>query len=90
MSDDRQIKDKQSNDVMNDLLWQFNDQPNTAVIADRNIFYSGEWIAYFGGYALYWVCLRRSSATRVSTVLYLSPPITMLWAWAMFNEPLSW
>jgi len=44
----------------------------------------------FGGYGLYWLCLRRSSATRVATVLYLSPPLTMLWAWAMFDEPLSW
>lgn len=43
-----------------------------------------------GGYGLYWICLRRSSSTRVTTVLYLSPPITMLWAWAMFDEPLSW
>jgi len=39
---------------------------------------------------LYWACLRRSSATRVASVLYLSPPITLLWAWAMFDEPLSW
>jgi drug/metabolite transporter (DMT)-like permease len=44
----------------------------------------------FGGYGLYWICLRRSSATRVTTILYLSPPVTMIWAWAMFNEPLSW
>ncbi|MBF7143613.1 MULTISPECIES: DMT family transporter [Pseudomonas] len=44
----------------------------------------------FGGYGLYWVCLRRGSATRVSSVLYLSPPITLIWAWAMFGEPLSW
>lgn len=44
----------------------------------------------FGGYGLYWICLRRSSATRVATLLYLSPPITLLWAWAMFGEPLSW
>lgn len=44
----------------------------------------------FGGYGLYWICLRRSSATRVTTVLYLSPPVTMIWAWVMFNEPLSW
>ncbi|SES36103.1 EamA domain-containing membrane protein RarD [Vreelandella subterranea] len=42
------------------------------------------------GYGLYWICLRRSSATRVASVLYLSPPITFLWAWAMFGEPLSW
>jgi drug/metabolite transporter (DMT)-like permease len=47
-------------------------------------------LSTLGGYGLYWVCLRRTSATRVASVLYLSPPITMLWAWAMFNEPLSW
>lgn len=47
-------------------------------------------LSTIGGYGLYWLCLRRASATRVASVLYLSPPITMLWAWAMFNEPLSW
>jgi drug/metabolite transporter (DMT)-like permease len=47
-------------------------------------------LSTLGGYGLYWVCLRRTSATRVASVLYLSPPITMLWAWAMFDEPLSW
>lgn len=43
-----------------------------------------------GGYGLYWICLRRATATRVASVLYLSPPVTMVWAWAMFGEPLSW
>lgn len=47
-------------------------------------------LSTFGGYGLYWICLRRSSATRVASVLYLSPPITLLWAWMMFGEPLSW
>jgi drug/metabolite transporter (DMT)-like permease len=47
-------------------------------------------LSTLGGYGLYWMCLRRTSATRVASVLYLSPPITMLWAWAMFDEPLSW
>lgn len=47
-------------------------------------------LSTIGGYGLYWLCLRRASATRVASVLYLSPPVTMLWAWAMFNEPLSW
>ncbi|RAU47454.1 MULTISPECIES: DMT family transporter [unclassified Pseudomonas] len=47
-------------------------------------------LATFGGYGLYWVCLRRSTATRVASVLYLSPSITLLWAWAMFDEALSW
>lgn len=47
-------------------------------------------LSTIGGYGLYWLCLRRATATRVASVLYLSPPVTMLWAWAMFNEPLSW
>ncbi|MEH6350359.1 DMT family transporter [Pseudomonas sp. 3JA] len=47
-------------------------------------------LSTMGGYGLYWLCLRRATATRVASVLYLSPPITMLWAWVMFDEPLSW
>lgn len=42
------------------------------------------------GYGLYWLCLKRSSPTRVASVLYLSPGVTLLWAWAMFEEPLTW
>jgi len=51
------------------------------------------WTASFstlGGYGLYWLCLKRSTPTRVASVLYLSPAVTLLWAWAMFGEPLSW
>ncbi|MCQ4260475.1 DMT family transporter [Stutzerimonas stutzeri] len=47
-------------------------------------------LATLGGYGLYWLCLKRSSPTRVASVLYLSPAVTLLWAWAMFDEPLSW
>lgn len=47
-------------------------------------------LSTLGGYGLYWLCLRRSTETRVTSVLYLSPPITLIWAWAMFDEPLSW
>lgn len=47
-------------------------------------------LATFGGYGLYYLCLRRIPAAQVAGVLYLSPPLTMLWAWAMFGEPLSW
>ena len=47
-------------------------------------------LATLGGYGLYWICLRRSSPTRVASVLYLSPGATVLWAWAMFGEPLTW
>lgn len=47
-------------------------------------------LSSLGGYGLYWICLRRSTPTRVASVLYLSPAVTLLWAWAMFGDPLSW
>ncbi|CAI8976093.1 Drug/metabolite transporter superfamily permease [Pseudomonas sp. IT-347P] len=47
-------------------------------------------VSTVGGYGLYWLCLRRSSATRVASVLYLSPAVTLVWAWVAFGEPLSW
>ena len=48
------------------------------------------FVATFGAWGMYYVALKKSSAARVTAVLYLSPPITMVWAWAVFNEPLSW
>ncbi|MGK9067393.1 DMT family transporter [Stutzerimonas chloritidismutans] len=46
-------------------------------------------LATLGGYGLYWLCLSRATPTRVASVLYLSPGVTLIWAWAMFGEPLS-
>lgn len=48
------------------------------------------FVATYGAWGLYYVALRKSSPARVTAVLYLSPPVTMVWAWAVFNEPLSW
>jgi drug/metabolite transporter (DMT)-like permease len=64
-----------------------------APVASLGFVYSVGWtaaVSTLGGYGLYWVCLNRSSPTRVASVLYLSPAVTMAWAWAMFDEPLSW
>lgn len=50
------------------------------------------WFILFstlGGYGLYWLCLRRMSATRVASLIYLTPPVVMIWAWAMFGETLT-
>jgi drug/metabolite transporter (DMT)-like permease len=44
-------------------------------------------LSTFGGYALYWLNLQRGSVTRVSSLLYLTPPTTMVWALLMFGEP---
>jgi len=43
-------------------------------------------LSTFGGYGFYWLNLRRGSATRVSTLLYLTPPVTMLFGYLMFGE----
>jgi drug/metabolite transporter (DMT)-like permease len=47
------------------------------------------FVATFGAWGLYYLALRHTSAARVTAILYLSPPVTMLWAWLMFDEPLS-
>ncbi|GJF05869.1 DMT family transporter [Pseudonocardia sp. D17] len=40
----------------------------------------------FGGFGLYLYVLRRQGATRVSSLLYLTPPTTMIWAYLMFGQ----
>ena len=43
-------------------------------------------LSSFGGYGTYLLVLRRGGALRASTLLYLTPPVTALWAWAMFGQ----
>ena len=50
------------------------------------------WLVLFSTffcYGTYYVSLRLYTASQVSSVIYLSPPVTMLWGWSMFGEPLS-
>ena len=73
----------------------------TAVAASRSTLTppasSGFWwsvlwvicLSSFGGYGAYLLVLRRSGATRVSALLYLTPPTTMLWAYLMFGDAVS-
>jgi drug/metabolite transporter (DMT)-like permease len=42
-----------------------------------------------GGYGFYYLCLMRSDTVRTSSLIYLTPPVTLLWAWAMFGQPMS-
>lgn len=61
-------------------------------VAGRGFLAAVAWFVLFstvGGYGLYWLCLRRTTATRVGSLIYLTPPVTMLWAWAMFAEPMT-
>ncbi len=45
--------------------------------------------ATFAAYSIYYTSLRLFPVAQVSAVIYLSPPITMVWAWALFSEPLT-
>lgn len=61
-------------------------------LPDWNFAAAVAWFIVFstmGGYGLYWLCLRLTTASRVSSLIYLTPPVTMLWAWAMFGELLT-
>ncbi len=73
----------------------------TAVAATRSslapptgsgFWWSVAWVvclSSFGGYGAYLLVLRRSGATRVSALLYLTPPTTMVWAYLMFGDAVS-
>jgi len=39
-------------------------------------------------YALMWILIARIDATRVATLFYLGPPVTMLMAWVAFGDRL--
>lgn len=43
----------------------------------------------FGGYGFYWLNLKLSGVARVSSLIYLTPPTTMVWAYLMFGESIS-
>lgn len=42
-----------------------------------------------GAMSLWFILLRRGDATKVSSMMYLTPPTTALMAWILFNEPLT-
>jgi drug/metabolite transporter (DMT)-like permease len=60
--------------------------------ADAGFWLAVAWVivlSTLGGYGLYWLNLRRGSVTRVSSLLYLTPPTTMVWAFIMFGETIG-
>lgn len=44
----------------------------------------------FGAYALLWLLLERLPATRVASLFYLGPPVTMFMAWVGFGDTLQY
>lgn len=47
-------------------------------------------LATYGGWLIYYQFLRLYPPAVVSAVVYLSPPVTLLWSFALFGEPLTW
>jgi drug/metabolite transporter (DMT)-like permease len=50
------------------------------------------WLVFvlsFGAIWLLYFLIRRTAATRLVSLFYLTPPVTALMAWAMFNERLA-
>ena len=57
--------------------------------ADPAFWWAVAWtvvLSSFGGYGAYLLMLRRAGAMRTSTLLFLTPPVTALWVWAMFGQ----
>jgi drug/metabolite transporter (DMT)-like permease len=42
-----------------------------------------------GAISLLFILIRRGDATKVSSIMYLTPPTTAILAWLIFNEPLT-
>lgn len=46
-------------------------------------------MATWGAWLIYYLFLRLYPPAMVSATVYLSPPVTMIWAWLLFAEPLT-
>ena len=43
-----------------------------------------------GSVSLLFIMIREGAATKVTSLLYLTPPTTAIMAWLLFDEPLTW
>lgn len=43
-----------------------------------------------GAISLLFILIRNGEATRVTSLMYLTPPTTALMAWILFDEPMTW
>ena len=59
----------------------------------RDLWIAMAWSALvltLGGSSLLYLLLQRGAATRVASLMYLTPPCAALLAWALFGEPVGW
>jgi drug/metabolite transporter (DMT)-like permease len=60
-------------------------------VAEKGFAFGVVWLTVFatmGGYGFYWLCLQRFSMQHISGALFLTPPMTMFWAWLQFGDSL--
>lgn len=63
------------------------------VPASARVWAAVVWLTLFSTFIAYlslWSLLKLMSATRVSALVYLEPPVTLLWAALMFGDALHW
>lgn len=53
------------------------------------VLWSAVGLSVIASCLFYWL-IQRGAATRVTSLMYLSPPTTALMGWAMFSEVMSW
>lgn len=46
-------------------------------------------LSSFGGYGFFTACLRRVGLTTVSSAIFLTPPVTLIWAMWLFGESVA-
>ncbi|MBL37308.1 MAG: EamA family transporter [Xanthomonadales bacterium] len=64
----------------------FHAEPNPAFIAAMAWLVVGVSLA---AYALMWMLIERTDATRVASLFYLGPPVTMLMSWLAFGDTVT-
>lgn len=63
------------------------------VPASTQVWAAVAWLTLFSTFIAYlslWILLTKLSATRVSALVYLEPPVTLLWAALMFGDVIHW
>ncbi|MCL2894519.1 DMT family transporter [Brenneria tiliae] len=63
------------------------------VPSDPQVWVSVAWLTFFSTFIAYlslWSLLKRMSATRVAALVYLEPPVTLIWAAFMFADVIHW
>lgn len=64
---------------------------NLATQWEPEFVYTMAWLILMvslGAYALMWLLIERIDATRVASLFYLGPPVTMIMAWLAFGDTL--